>query len=108
MPSEDEIRRYQAEHPISPAMKEVLLNIPKVEFDPQAMRRRLAEQFRNETLGERPGPDKDYPYAKASDTPGPIRPLQRRCVICGTAHQPGGQLSPLLEPDCLGESHVPF
>jgi len=96
MPSEDEIRRYQAEHPTGPAMKELLSSIPKVEFDPQAMRRRLAEQFHNETLGEPPGPDKNYLYVKASDTPGPIRPLPRRCVICGTSLSPAGNC-----PRCL-------
>lgn len=96
MPSEDEIRRYQQEHPISPAMKELLSSIPQGEFDPQAMRRRLAEQDRNETLGGPPGPDKDYPYVKSSDTPGPIRPLPRRCVICGTSLSPAGNC-----PRCL-------
>lgn len=96
MPSEDEIRCYQAEHPIGPAMKELLSSIPKIKFDPEAMRRKLAEQFRNETLGTPPGPDKDYPYVKDPGTPGPIRPLPRRCVICGTSLSPAGNC-----PRCL-------
>ncbi len=60
MPGPDETRRQQT---INPAMKELGSSIPKVEFDPQAMRRKLAEQF---------------------------RPSPHRCVICGTSLSPAG------------------
>jgi hypothetical protein len=71
MPGPDEIRRYQQEHPVSPAMQELLAAIPKVEFDPLAARRRMLERFQQE-YGAEPGPDKDYPYVKASNEPGPV------------------------------------
>lgn len=64
MPGEDEIRRYQAEQPISPAMKELLSSIPKVEFNPQAACRRLMEKFQQEWMQTPPEPDKDYPSVK--------------------------------------------
>ena len=54
MPSEDEIRRWQQEHPLSPVAKELLASIPQIEFDPQTMRRKLAEEFRRRTEEERP------------------------------------------------------
>jgi len=54
MPSEDEIRRGQQEHPISPVATELLANIPKIAFDPQTMRRKLAEEFRRRTEEEKP------------------------------------------------------
>ena len=63
MPSEDEIRRYRQEHPVSPAMLELLAAVPKIDYDPAAMRRRLAERFQ-EYMENPPEPDKDYPYIK--------------------------------------------
>lgn len=60
MPGPDEIRRYEAEHPISLTMKELLSSNPKAKFDPQVMRRNLAEQ------------------------------MAHRCVICGTSLSPAG------------------
>jgi len=63
MPSEEEIRRYQQEQPVSLAMQQLLASIPKIEFDPLAMRRRLAERFQ-EFMENPPEPDKDYPYIK--------------------------------------------
>jgi hypothetical protein len=64
MPSEDEIRRYQRGHPISPAMQELLTGIPKIKFDPTAGRRRLIEEFQKEWMQTPPEPDKDYPYVR--------------------------------------------
>lgn len=61
MPSEEEIRRYQQEQPVSPAMQALLASIPKIEFDP---RRRLVERFQQEWMQTPPEADKDYPYAK--------------------------------------------
>ncbi len=70
MPGEDEIRRYEQEHPVSPAMRELLAGIPKIKFDPTAARRKLVEQFQQEYMQTPPEPDKDYPYQKdtAHDT----------------------------------------
>ena len=64
MPSEDEIRRSQRGHPISPAMQELLTGIPKIKFDPTAGRRRLIEEFQKEWMQTPPEPDKDYPYLR--------------------------------------------
>ena len=63
MPGPDEIRRHQEEQPISPAMRKLLAGIPKVEFDPLAMRRRLAERFQ-EYMENPPNPNQDHPYIK--------------------------------------------
>ena len=63
MPSEEEIRRYRQEQPVSPAMRQLLASIPKIEFDPLAMRRRLAERFQ-EYMEDPPNPNKDHPYVK--------------------------------------------
>ena len=65
MPSEEEIRHYQQEQPVSPAMQQLLASIPKIEFDPLAMRRRLAERFQ-EYMKDPPNPNKDHPYVKDS------------------------------------------
>jgi len=54
MPSEDEIRRWQQGHPISPVVRKLLASISKIEFDPQTMRRKLAEEFRRRTEEEKP------------------------------------------------------
>jgi hypothetical protein len=51
--------RHGQERPVSPAVQELLANIP--EFDP---RRRLPEEFHNKWTRTRPEPDKDHPYAK--------------------------------------------
>ena len=64
MPSEEEIRRYQQEQPVSAAMRELLAGLPKIKFDPAAARRRLVEQFQQEWMQTPPEPDKDYPYLK--------------------------------------------
>ena len=64
MPGPDEIRRYQQEHPVSPALQELLAGIPKVTFDPMAARRRLVERFQQEWMQTPPEPDNDYPYVK--------------------------------------------
>ncbi len=55
MPGPDEIRRHQEEHPISPAMKELLQSIPKAEpFDINTTRRKLAEEFRRQAQEKHP------------------------------------------------------
>jgi hypothetical protein len=64
MPSEEEIRRYQREQPVSPAMQELLAGIPKIKFDVAAARRRLIEEFQKEWTQTPPEPDKDYPYVR--------------------------------------------
>jgi hypothetical protein len=64
MPSEDEIRRCQSEHPISAELKAMLQSIPQVKFGPAAARRRLIEDFQKEWMQTPPEPDKDYPYVK--------------------------------------------
>ena len=63
MPGPDEIRRYEQEHPVSPAIQELLASIPKVEYDPAAMRGKLAERFQH-YMEDEPQPDKDFPYVK--------------------------------------------
>jgi len=44
-------------------MQELLTAVPKIDYDPAAMRRRLAERFQ-EYMENPPEPDKDYPYIK--------------------------------------------
>ncbi len=46
MPSEEEHQRVRAERPENPAFRELPAGLPKVEFDPDAMRRRLTEEMR--------------------------------------------------------------
>jgi hypothetical protein len=64
MPSEDEIRRYQREHPVSPVIQELLAGVPRIQFDPAAARRQFIERFQQEYMQTPPEPDKDYPYQK--------------------------------------------
>jgi hypothetical protein len=64
MPSEEEIRRYQREQPVSPAMQELLADIPTIKFDPAAGRCRLIEEFQKEWMQTPPEPDKDDFYVR--------------------------------------------
>ena len=50
MPSEDEIRRYQREHPVSPVIQELLAGVPRMQFDPAAARRQFIALFQQETV----------------------------------------------------------
>jgi len=48
MPGEDECRRQQTEQPVSQAMKDLLASVPKIEFNPNALRDRLREEYLRE------------------------------------------------------------
>ena len=49
MPGEEEIRRYQQEHPTNLAFRLMQATIPQIEFDPAVVRQKLAEEFRCRT-----------------------------------------------------------
>jgi hypothetical protein len=51
MPSEEDIRRYQEEHPVGDEIRKLVENVPLIPFNPQAMRQRMLERFRNQALG---------------------------------------------------------